>query len=92
MSKLGKMLLFAGCFTAGYFVGKGFVNKDVVSSKYEVVQREDNHFLRSKELDKSYVLREINREVYMGDLEHMINGVKEMVSSYDSKRWFVWVI
>ena len=82
MSKLGRILLFAGSFAAGYFVGKGRVNQDFTSVNYEIVQQDNSHFLRSKELDKAYKLHEVNREVYMGDLEHMINGVKEMVKTY----------
>jgi hypothetical protein len=78
MSKLGNILLFAGSFAAGYFVGKDTV-KDVVStSRYEVVVQEDNHFLRSKELNKAWPLYDINDETYMGDVDHMVDGIKNM--------------
>ena len=78
MGCLIKSLLFAGSLVAGYSVSSNLINKDVTTDKYKIIQKDEMHYLKSKELDKSYILQEVNKEVYMGDLEHLVNGVVDL--------------
>lgn len=78
MGCLIKSLLFAGSLVAGYSVSSKMINKDTTTDKYKIIQQDETHYLKSKELDKSYILQEVNKEVYMGDLEHLVNGVVDL--------------
>lgn len=90
MSCLIKGLLFAGGLAVGYYSGGKLVDNNTSTENYKIVEKDDGHYLRSKELGKSYILQEVNDEVYMGDLEHLANGVKALASDnvnrYDMRK------
>ena len=72
---INTLILGAGLF-AGYHLGAKFVKQNTSTEKYEIVDANNNYFLRSKELNKTIKLREINNNVLGGDLEHLIKGAK----------------
>lgn len=75
MSKLFKTALFLGTLTLGYYAGKKFVNTTTKTDSYEIIQRENNHYLINEKQD-TLQLQAINNQLVLGDLEYMIHTIK----------------
>ena len=83
MSKITKRLILTGSLILGYHLGGNLVNNNTKTTQYELVKKENTTYLNSKETQEKHPLRKINNETYMGTLEHLVNGVKEL--SYKRK-------
>ena len=83
MSKITKRLILTGSLILGYYLGGNLVNNNTKTARYEIIQKQENTYLQSKETQEKHPLRKINNETYMGTLEHLVKGVKEL--SYQRK-------
>ncbi len=77
MGCLTKTLILGASLLGGYYLGNKVVNTNTKTDLYEIIQKEDKHYLKSKEHNKTLQLRTFDKKTYAGDLEHLIRGAKE---------------
>ena len=75
---LTKKILFAGSLIAGYYIGGCTVQTNTETKKYEIIQKQETNYLKNKETQTKHILREIDKETYMGNIEHLTQGVREL--------------
>ena len=76
MGCLTKTLILGASLLGGYYLGNKIVNTNTKTNQYEIIQKEDKYYLKSKEHNKAIQLRTFNKKTYGGDLEHLIKGAK----------------
>lgn len=81
MGKIAKIIVGAGLVAIGYSAGD-YMARD---SEYLVERTHYSVFLKSKSLDKSYPLNVFNNEVYIGNSDHNLQGVKEL-AQYEGRK------
>ena len=87
MSCLTKTLILCAGLSAGYYLGNKLINKETETNLYEIIKKNETHYLKSKENNETILLRTINNKVYGGDLEHLIQGAKTLKKETGEKTY-----
>ncbi|MFP4568079.1 MAG: hypothetical protein ACLFN8_03980 [Candidatus Woesearchaeota archaeon] len=71
MKKTLHTLTIIGTLAAGYLIGKNIPCHTQETEKYEIIQRNQDHYLRSKEQNKTYIIQETPKNLYIGTSEDL---------------------
>lgn len=87
MGKLTNTILLITGLIGGTYTGNKLFKERTKTTNYEVIQQHNNSYLQSRTSKKSIEIREINRGLYGGDLEHLIKGTKILKEEELRKKW-----
>lgn len=78
MGKLTSIVMGLAFTVAAAYGGYKYGQTECASSNYAIVKTEQGDMLKAKDIDKTYQIKEIDGDIFVGNADHNFKGAKTL--------------